>query len=62
MAFLCDNAGTLNCYKLRTFVLLKMSGCLISIAFTASDWLISIHFDSYFRFTSRIGVPVSEGN
>ena len=28
MAFLCDNAGTLNCYKLMTFVLLKMSGCL----------------------------------
>ena len=28
MAFLCDNAGTLNCYQLRTFVLLKVSGCL----------------------------------
>ena len=28
MAFLCDNTGTLNCYKLRTFVLLEMSGCL----------------------------------
>ena len=55
MAFLCDNAGTLNCYKLRTFVLLKLSGCLRKQvvyfdSFTASDWLISIHFDSY-RFT-----------
>ena len=28
MAFLWDNTGTLNCYKRRTFVLLKMSGCV----------------------------------
>ena len=26
MAF--DNAGILNCYKLRAFMLLSMSGCL----------------------------------
>ena len=66
MAFLCDNAGTLNCYKLRTFVLLKMSGCLSKQA---------VYFDSFRRFRlvdlnpflflfpiHKIGVSVSEGN
>ena len=39
--FLCDNAGTLNCCKLRTFVLLKMSG-----------WLGKqvVYFDSFHGF------------
>ena len=43
MAFLCDNEGTLNCYKLRTFVLLKMSRCLRKQ---------EVYFDSFhgFRF------------
>ena len=41
MAFLCDNAGTLNCYKLRTFVLLKMSGCLRKQV---------VYFDSFHSF------------
>ena len=63
MAFMCDNAGTLNCYKL---VLLKMSGCLRKQVF---------YFDSFHGFRlvdfnpfrllfpiHKIGVPVSEGN
>ena len=41
MAFLCDNAGTLNFYKLRTFVLLKMSGCLRKQV---------VYFDSFHGF------------
>ena len=41
MAFLCDNAGTLNCYKLRTFVLLKTSGCLSKQV---------VYFDSFHGF------------
>ena len=66
MAFLCDNAGTLNCYKLRTFVLLKMGGCLSKQV---------VYFDSFrglrlvdlnpFKFLfpiHKMGVPVSEGN
>ena len=39
--FLCDNAGTLNCYKLRTFVLFKMSGCLRKQV---------VYFDSFHSF------------
>ena len=41
MAFLRDNAGTLNCYKLRTFVLLEMSGCLRKQV---------VYFDSFHGF------------
>ena len=41
MAFLCVNAGTLNCYKLRTFVLLEMSGCLSKQV---------VYFDSFHGF------------
>ena len=41
MAFLCDNGGTLNCYKLRIFVLLKMSGCLSKQV---------VYFDSFHGF------------
>ena len=41
MVFLCDNAGTLNCYNLRTFVLLKMSGCLSKQV---------VYFDSFHGF------------
>ena len=40
MAF-CVNAETLNCYKLRTFVLLKMGGCLRKYV---------VHFDSFHDF------------
>ena len=41
MAFLYDNARTLNCYKLRTFVLLRMSGCLSKQV---------VYFDSFCGF------------
>ena len=41
MAFLCDNGGTLKCYKLRTFVLLKISGCLSKLI---------VYFDSFHGF------------
>ena len=51
MAFLCDNAGTLNCYKLRTFVLLKMSGCLRKQL---------VYFDSFHGFSG--GRETTTGN
>ena len=41
MAFLCDNAGTLNFHKLRTFALLKISGCLRKQV---------VYFDSFHGF------------
>ena len=37
MAF--DNARTLNCYKLRTFILLSMNGCLRKQV---------VHFNSFY--------------
>ena len=56
MAFLCHNAGTLNCYKLRTFVLLKMSGCprkqVVYFDSFHGFRLVDLNqFNSYFRFT-----------
>ena len=41
MAFLCDNVGTVNCYKLKTFVLLKKNGCLRKHV---------VYFDSFYGF------------
>ena len=47
MAF--DNAGILNCYKLRAFMLLSMSGCLKKqvVYFNSFHGLILVDFDQF---------------
>ena len=59
MAF--DNARTPNCYKLRTLILLSMSGCLRKqlIYFNSFCGLRLVDFDlSWFLFLiHKVGVP-----
>ena len=59
MAF--DNAGILNCYKLRAFMLLSMSGCLKKqvVYFNSFHGLILVDFDQFwFLFPIyKVGAP-----
>ena len=59
MAF--DNARILNCYKLRAFILLLMSGCLKKqvVYFNSFHGLRLVDFDPFqFLFPiHKVGVP-----
>ena len=59
MAF--DNARILNCYKLRAFILLSMSGCLKKqeVYFNSFHGLRLVDLDSFwFLFPiHKVGVP-----
>ena len=59
MAF--DNARILNCYKLRAFMLLSMSGCLKKqvVYFNSFHGLRLVDFDPFwFLFPIyKVGVP-----
>ena len=56
-----DNARMLNCYKLRAFMLLSMSGCLKKqlVYFNSLHGLILVDFDQFwFLFPiHKVGVP-----
>ena len=39
-----DNAGILNCYKLRAFILLSMSGRLRKCCKTVSTTVLNLNF------------------
>ena len=56
-----DNAQILNCYKLRAFILLSMSGCLKKqvVYFNSFHGLRLVDFDPFwFLFPiHKVGVP-----